>query len=506
MRKHSFRTESGGILGDMNHPVSWPAAPDRPGLPAGAPARALPEPVADSPDYHRQGVARRRRIDLIDVALTVLCVVPVAVFVAQDGIDTLTSVPGFVKSVGMLTGLVAMALLLEMVLLAARIPFVDHAIGHDHALLKHRRLTVAALILLFVHAIGLLVSYAMTDKLGLFAEFSGLWTLGDFVLAVLGLGLFCLVGMTSWTVTKRHLPHEGWFVLHLLSYAALAVSIPHQFSMSGMFATGLARWYWMGFIAVTAFCLLHFRVLTPLFNSLDHRLFVSATEPAGPDTVNIYLSGRNLRGLGLQAGQFFHFRFLTRRLWWHEHPFSTSSGLFTNAAGQDTFRITVRNLGKGTAELIRVRPGANVSFEGPYGVFSDRARTRDDLVLVGAGVGIAPIRALLDGTNTVPGRALVVLRARTPTELFLLDEFRVSCALRGITLVTLIGDPGTNVRTGLSWSSIHQPTLRLAELAPWAPDADIFICGPQQWADQTIAEAVACGVPRTQIHDERFAW
>ena len=227
--------------------------------------------------------------------------------------------------------------------------------------------------------------------------------------------------------------------------------------------------------------------------------------PASPQAANIYLSGRRLHELDVQAGQFFNFRFLAPGLWWHGHPFSTSSGVFTNAAGLPTMRITVRNLGKGTAELIKVRPGTQVLFAGPYGIFSDRARTTDHLILMGSGVGIAPIRALLDQTTVIPGQGLVVLRASSPAELYLFDEFRTICAKRGLRLVTLVGHRGTHPTTGLSWSSAEYSTLRLRELAPWAADADVFICGPLRWTEDAQAEAIACGVPQTQIHAERFA-
>lgn len=147
---------------------------------------------------------------------------------------------------------------------------------------------------------GLLIAYRR--RAGRRLRQFGSLSLDDFVLAVASLGLLCLVGFTSWVVVRQRPATRAWFVLHLVSYAALAISIPHQFSMSGMFASGPARWYWMGFIAVTAFCLLAFRVLTPAFNNLEHRLFMSSVEPAGPQVVNIYLSGRRLHELDVKPG------------------------------------------------------------------------------------------------------------------------------------------------------------------------------------------------------------
>lgn len=456
------------------------------------------------PNYRRQGIVRRFRADALDVALTTLVAVPVAIFVGQGGLTTMGTIAGFLKGAGILTGLVAMALLLEMVLLASRIPFVDRTIGHDRALAKHKSITAGAVSLLFVHAVALLLGYAASDRVGVIAESASLWTIDDFVLAVLALGLMCLVGATSWVVVRRHLPHEAWFVVHLIGYLALAVSIPHQFTMSGLFASGPARGYWLAFIAATAFCVLNFRLLVPLLNNLDHRMFVVAVEQAGPNAVNVHLGGRRLVEVGLLPGQFFNFRFLSPRLWWHGHPFSTSSDVVVHRAGLETVRITVRNLGRGTSELMMVRPGTRLLFAGPYGIFSDRSRTSEALVVMGSGVGIAPIRGLLDRTAITPGRGLVVLRARTAAELYLVDEIRSICARRGMRLVTLVGHRGTNPRSGLSWSNAEYRELRLNQLAGWVASADVYICGPQRWAEQAAAEASQCGVPEAQIHVERF--
>lgn len=459
---------------------------------------------ASSPNYRRRGIIKRFRADVLDVALTTLVVIPVAIFIGQGGLSTMGTIAGFLRGTGVLAGLVATALLLEMVMLASRIPFVDRTIGHNQALAKHKSITAGAVSLLFVHAVALLLGYAATDRVGVIAESAALWAIDDFMLAVLALGLLCLVGVTSWIVVRRHLPHEAWFVVHLISYLALVVSIPHQFSMSGLLASGPARGYWLAFLAATAFCVLNFRVLVPLLNNLDHRMFVVAVEQAGPDAVNIHLGGRRLVELGLLPGQFFNFRFLSRQLWWHGHPFSTSSGVVVHRDGQETLRITVRNLGPGTAELVMVRPGTRVLFAGPYGIFSDRSRTSEALIMMGSGVGIAPLRALLDRTTITPGRGLIVLRARTAGELYLVDEIRHICARRGMRLVTLVGHRGTNPRSGLSWSNAEYPHLRLNQLAGWAAAADVYICGPQGWTEQAAAEAAQCGVPQTQIHVERF--
>ena len=76
---------------------------------------------------------------------------------------------------------------------------------------------------------------------------------------------------------------------------------------------------------VTAFVVLTYRVFLPLFATLEHRLVVTAVTPVARDTVAIDMSGRRLDRIGLEAGQFFTWRFLAPGLWWHGHPFSVSA-------------------------------------------------------------------------------------------------------------------------------------------------------------------------------------
>ena len=107
------------------------------------------------------------------------------------------------------------------------------------------------------------------------------------------------------------------------------------------------------------------------------------------------------------GGQFLQWRFLRRGLWWQAHPYSLSA-----APSGRHLRITVKDLGDHSRALARLRPGTRVAIEGPYGAFTAGARRGDRVLLIGAGVGITPIRALLQelprGTDVV-----VVLRAST---------------------------------------------------------------------------------------------
>jgi ferredoxin-NADP reductase len=144
--------------------------------------------------------------------------------------------------------------------------------------------------------------------------------------------------------------------------------------------------------------------------------------------------------------------------------------------------------------------------EGPYGLFSTEARTRDKVVMIGAGIGITPLRALLETTPFAPGDATVILRGHTDQELYLGNEIIDICRQRGVRLFHATGSRA-NWDSG-SWlpADAVRSSYTLASYAPEVTDSDVYICGPLEWANNVIADARTAGVRPEQIHHERFDW
>jgi hypothetical protein len=98
------------------------------------------------------------------------------------------------------------------------------------------------------------------------------------------------------------------------------------------------------------------------------------------------------------AGQFLTWRFLDRQGWTRGNPYSLSA-----APDGRGLRITVKELGDNSTRLRALRPGTPVLFEGRFGRLTARARTRRRVALIGAGVGVAPLRALAGGWSRPRG-------------------------------------------------------------------------------------------------------
>lgn len=466
------------------------------------PADTTPASGGLAARYRTQGVRRQRAADALYVLGWLVIVGTVALWLADGGLAGFGSVAATFTSLGIVTGLVATASLVLMLWLAARVPAIDAAIGHDKALALHAALGQWTFLGLVAHGVFLLIGYALSDGLSLVAEFALLFGFHDFGLAIASIALLTAVSISSVVAARRRLPYEVWQGIHLLTYAAVLASLPHQFSMGGLFADGVAKWTWVALFGATFFALLTFRVFTPLAASLEHRFAVTAITREASDVVSVELTGRRVAALGVKAGQFFHWRFLAPGLWWHQHPFSISA-----APHGDTLRVTVRALGPGTDALLRrLRVGTPVMIEGPYGVFTDAARTASDVVLVGIGIGIAPIRALLEETSFDPGHATVIVRASTLEQVYLGREIDALCRAKGARLIVLVGRRGLTRAGTPSWLPATHAGLTLADLVGPLADADVYVCGPSAAADLVLADARAAGVGDHRLHHERFSW
>ena len=334
------------------------------------------------------------RADLLTVLAWASVALAVALWLADGGAAGFSTLAGSFTALGIVAGLAGMDLVLLMLLLAARIPLIDGAVGHDRALEFHRKLGKPSLYLLLAHGILIAIGYGMAEGLDPVSELVALWVLvPDMWLAIVSIGLFIAVVVTSLVAVRRRFPYEFWYAVHLLTYAAVLTSIPHQFSVGGLFAEGTwQRWYWL------AICIANRRRPAPitacwsrLVATARHQLTVSRVVTAGPGVVSIELAGRHLDELAGSGGRFFIWRFLAPGAWWHPHPFSLSAEpVLFDSSGRGTLRITVRNLGRGSAQLARLKSGTRVAIEGPYGLFSTAARSRDRVVMIGAGIGITP--------------------------------------------------------------------------------------------------------------------
>jgi len=459
------------------------------------PARTVLERPAVT---HRK---RMRRADLLVILSWASVAIVIALFLAEGSAPGFGDVASIFTSLGILVGLVGTNLILLMLVLAARVPVIDRTFGHDRAMAAHRKIGKPAFYLILAHAALLTIGYGIRTSSNPVTWVMAMLAINDIWLSVLALALLVVVIVTSLVAVRRRFAYEVWHLIHLLSYFAVLVAIPHQLSVGGLFADGtFQRYYWIGLYILVVALVIGYRFVEPVVVSIRHSLVVSRVETVAPGVVSIIMKGRHIQELNAQGGQFFIWRFWTGSDWWHAHPLSISA-----APGKDTLRVTVRALGKGSRSLVDLPVGTRVSFEGPYGIFTQGARSSSRMLLVAAGIGVTPIRALIEQARVAPGEATVILRGPGDQPPYLWQEMLDVCTAKGAQVFL---DEGPRPRHTESWLSADAvgKGFNIGAYTKHLTDTDLYVCGPGRWADLVIADARNHGIKEHQIHVERFDW
>jgi len=415
-----------------------------------------------------------------------------ALVITGETRGSLAAPGGWLIAGGRLAGFVGAYLMLVMIVLIARLPWLERAVGQVRLVQWHRRIGPWPLGLIAAHVVLITLGYAQLSKVGALHQ---LWVFltsyPDMLAAMVGFGLLVTAGITSIRIARRRLKYETWWIVHLYMYLALALAFAHQIVTGGSFVGHpLTRAVWIAVWVSTAGMVMVFRVLQPVLRSLRHRLRVATVREETPGVFSVICSGRHIDRLAVSGGQFFQWRFLTRGLWWHAHPYSLSA-----LPRPPYLRLTVKGLGDQSSAIAHLKPGTRVAIEGPYGAFTHHARSSHRVVLIGAGVGITPLRALLEDLP-LPTDVTVVVRASTPGDIVHRNEIAALVEQHGGQLHVVSG----------SRHKVRFDARALGRLVPDIARSDVYVCGPDGFSKNVVASALKLGVRRNRIHEEAFAF
>ncbi len=470
---------------------------------AGKPSLVLVPPATRVRLGARKMLRIKQGQDFVEILAWSTVIAVIAMFLIDGALARVVDVPSFLGVFSRLTALVATDLLLIHMLLIARVPWIDKLYGHDKATVAHKKLGKPVLYLAAAHFLASTIGFAMTDGKNLVDEyFNMLKTLPDMLTASIGLGLMIIVTITSINAARKRLSYEVWYWIHFTAYAAVLAAIPHQFSFgSDIAGKPVQTGFWLVLYIFVAGNIVWYRFLQPIVTSFARGLRIDNIVVEASDTVSVYVGGKKLEKLHYKAGQFFMLRVLTKEHWSKPHPFSVSA-----APNSRFVRFTIGNRGDFTSKMPFLNKGDRVILEGPYGVFTEDRRSREKVVLIAAGIGVPPIRALAESMAARPGEVTIIYRARNNDDAALLAEVQEISRRRGFALHVLSG-PRSHPQSWLPASDANVPDhVRLTQIAPWISESDVFICGPGAWAKTVEKSLMRAGTPEAQIHSEEFAW
>lgn len=401
---------------------------------------------------------------------------PVAASVlAGDGWET--SLWGGLASI---TGAQAVTSMAYALVVGSRLPSVTAAFGIDGVLRLHRAIGVLAVVLVLVH-----LDVVLLNNPGNVALLNPVDAPARAAAGVASLTALLLLLVLVTLRRALRMNYEVWRWGHLLlAVAALTFAALHVVWLDRL----IDSLVWRALFAAAATAVLAVAALRWLLRPATAAPFmVRAIRPLDPTVSTVALAPLGPPPV-YRAGQFAWLR-LHRFATAGDHPFTMSSSPY-----DPDVEFTIRHrLGGWTDGPLRaIRPGRVVWLDGPHGAMTLDQASSTGIVLIAAGVGMAPMMSML--------RTLDAEHDRRPVWLYTPRDH------------TLFADELSDLRDRLDLTvlPILQRPIRSSALAAWLPEPPVvrqltvYVCGPPALVDDTVTALRPLGVPRHHVHIEQF--
>ena len=159
---------------------------------------------------------------------------------------------------------------------------------------------------------------------------------------------------------------------------------------------------------------------------------------------------------------------------------------------------TLRAVGAVTRALHATAPGAVIGVRGPFGTsWNVASAAGQDVVIVAGGIGLAPVRPVLQAVlaeRSRYGDVVLLVGARTPADLLYPDELRRWGATAGVQVGVTVDRPSDG------WTGHVGVVPALIPGARFDPARSVaFVCGPEVMMRFTARALLACGLPATRL-------
>ncbi len=390
---------------------------------------------------------------------------------------------------GRLCGLLAEFLILVELLLISRIPFIERAFGFDKLNKAHRWIGYGLLISILLHPLLLLFGYANVQGLSLIQQSK------DFILhwedvlnAIIGVGIILFVGTISLPIIRKRMRYESWHIMHLGMYFALVLIFDHQIKTADL-RSGAPLYYWLVLNYSVFGLLLLYRFSRPVWLYWRHRFYVEKIVQESYNVWSVYITGRSMEKFTFDSGQYIHVIFWKKGLR-QPHPFSLSKGY-----DGKSLRISVKALGDFTNQISSLTPGTLVFIEGPFGRFTKRVAKAKKCAYIAGGIGITPIRALIEESKQSNTDMILLYGNRTSRDIVF--EGELTPLVRILSVLSEGSGQGEHGRIDGE---------KIKRLIPDILERDVYVCGPPLMMNGVIQVLEQLGLPKQFIHFEKFAY
>ncbi len=156
--------------------------------------------------------------------------------------------------------------------------------------------------------------------------------------------------------------------------------------------------------------------------------------------------------------------------------------------------------------LFGLKPGDSIDVSGPYGEFHVQP-TQREMVFVGGGVGMAPLRAMIHeqlarGTSR---KMSYFYGARSVADLFYVEEFEALAAQHeNFDWTVALSDPAPGDRWRGATGFIHEVLRKAMRDHPAPEECEYYLCGPPVMISAVLSTLDDLGVEPQSIFNDDF--
>ncbi|HKT79768.1 MAG TPA: ferric reductase-like transmembrane domain-containing protein [Vicinamibacterales bacterium] len=383
--------------------------------------------------------------------------------------------------------------------------------GLDTAVRLHRRLGLAAFILLGLHAVLLGVD-ALVRGESVAAVLVPFTVPGPRALDIIGFYLLVGLGILAYDQRMRH---ERWLALHRLVGVLFLLGTLHAAFEPGTIHAYEPLRTWIVILLLVGAMAWSYRVLLFRRFGPHYRYQVQAVVPRGGHTVDLVMRPLERRMM-FEPGTFVFvgipsFQRREREL----HPFSISSSpldrhlrVSIRQIGDFTQEISTLSLGEdnpnywksrraGRFHSVSALRGADIDVYGPFGKFTPhRFQQYRRMVWVGSGIGITPFLSMLAfGSSTLDLRQIWLYYVVREAKDAVYDQEIRECHSKAGFAIQYV-----------RWVSSERGRITAEQIVADVKREDyaVMICGSMPVVHSLTAQFRALRVPRRRIITEEF--
>ncbi len=401
----------------------------------------------------------------------------------------------FWRDFSVMLGFVGLSMAGVQFIPTARLKIFADVFDMDNIYSAHHLTSVLSVALVFAHPVILLMNNP--NILLLLNPFTAPWRVQA---GLIGLAALVLIAITSVLRKEIRISYDGWHLIHDLLAAAIAVfALIHIFKINYYISYPAMKWVWIFEAAVWIAVTIYSRVIKPA-QIMKKPFTVKEIYAEAKDTWTLILSPKGHKGLDFSAGQVAWININSSPFSLNKNPFSISG----SAHNKGELRFSIKNLGDFTSTVGKLVGGETVFVDGPYGSFSiDEPKTKNGLVLIAGGIGIAPIMSILYTLNEQGDTRPVLLFYGNYNEdniLFKKELDRLDQCMN-LTIINVLEKP---IEPEKFLRGFISRQILETHLPPNRKDLFYFVCGPLPMMKAMDSHLTALGIPRKQINTEKY--